>query len=139
VHPAFPRTLLAFWLLTDAQLDDLAHFYHQRTPGPWTRQYPCPVHWPRGRGAMGIEEKRRKLGRFIGLRGCESPGFFDGGGVVMGVDGEGDVEMGGLGLGEGVREMVGRSEVEIVEAARRERLGEGGDEMEEMRRKMGWY
>jgi hypothetical protein len=109
---------------------------------------------------MGIEEKRRKLGRFIGLRGCESPVFSAGrvrdmglgmgmdmdiAGMVRGegggvdVDGEGDVEMGGLDLGNGVREMVGRSEEEIVEAARRERLGEGGDEMEEMRRKMGWY
>ena len=32
VHPSFPKTLLSFWLLTTDQLDELAHFYHQRTP-----------------------------------------------------------------------------------------------------------
>jgi hypothetical protein len=111
VHPSFPRTLLAFWLLTDAELDSLAHFYHQRTPCAWTSQYPCPVSWPPG---LSIEEKRRKLGRFIGLRGCETP-------VV---------------LPEGVVEMMGRSEEEIEERARREARG---DEVEEVRRKMGWY
>ncbi|KAJ4417770.1 hypothetical protein N0V85_001704 [Neurospora sp. IMI 360204] len=70
VHPEFPQTLLNFWLLTDDQLDRLASFYHQRTPCQWTAHYPCPVSWPAG---MGIEEKRRRIGRFIGLRGCESP------------------------------------------------------------------
>ncbi|KAK4158129.1 origin recognition complex subunit 3 N-terminus-domain-containing protein [Chaetomidium leptoderma] len=117
IHPSFPRTLLAFWLLTDAQLDALAHFYHQRTPGPWTRQYPCPVSWPAG---LGLEEKRRKLGRFIGLRGCDSPSL----GVVV--------------LENGVGEMLGRTEEEIVEGARRERVRRG-EEVEEVRRKMGWF
>ncbi|KAG9240826.1 hypothetical protein BJ878DRAFT_264342 [Calycina marina] len=70
VHPAFPLTLLNFWLLTSSQLDELAHFYHQRTPSEWSSQYPCPVTWGRG---LTLEEKRRKLGRFIGLGGCESP------------------------------------------------------------------
>ncbi|KAL6878666.1 hypothetical protein J3F83DRAFT_247354 [Trichoderma novae-zelandiae] len=70
VHPHFPRTVLQFWLLTDAQLESLAHFYHQRTPSPWSRQYPCPVNW---RSDAPLEEKRRKMGRFIGLRGCDSP------------------------------------------------------------------
>ncbi|KAI5866836.1 hypothetical protein GGS23DRAFT_552344 [Durotheca rogersii] len=70
VHPAFPGTLLHFWLLTDSQLEALAHFYHQRTPCPWTRHYPCPVRWA---SDAPLEEKRRRLGRFIGLRGCESP------------------------------------------------------------------
>ncbi|RDW74057.1 hypothetical protein BP5796_07499 [Coleophoma crateriformis] len=70
VHPSFPATILNFWLLTSAQLDDLAHFYHQRTPCMWTRRYPCPVEWSNN---MSLEEKRRKIGRFIGLRGCESP------------------------------------------------------------------
>ncbi|KAL8407775.1 hypothetical protein RB594_006561 [Gaeumannomyces avenae] len=70
VHPAFPKTLLQFWLLTDDQLESLAHFYHQRTPSVWTCQYPCPVRWgPR----LTLEEKRRKMGRFIGIGGCESP------------------------------------------------------------------
>lgn len=70
VHPNFPRTVLQFWLLTDAQLESLAHFYHQRTPGPWSSQYPCPVRW---RSDIPLEAKRRKMGRFIGLRGCDSP------------------------------------------------------------------
>ncbi len=70
VHPAFPATLLNFWLLTDDQLEALAHFYHQRTPCAYTDHYPCPILW---RSDLSIEEKRRKIGRFIGLRGCESP------------------------------------------------------------------
>ncbi|KAI0176284.1 hypothetical protein GGR52DRAFT_571249 [Hypoxylon sp. FL1284] len=70
VHPAFPGTLLSFWLLTDAELEQLAHFYHQRTPCRWTYHYPCPVPWS---SDVPLEEKRRRIGRFIGLRGCESP------------------------------------------------------------------
>lgn len=70
VHPAFPSTLLNFWLLTDEQCDEIAHFYHQRTPSIYTRHYPCPIEW---RTDASLEEKRRRIGRFIGLRGCESP------------------------------------------------------------------
>jgi hypothetical protein len=70
VHPFFPSTLLNFWLLTSEQCDELAHFYHQRTPSVWTRHYPCPVDWQTD---ASLEEKRRRIGRFIGLRGCESP------------------------------------------------------------------
>ncbi|KAI0842084.1 hypothetical protein F5Y06DRAFT_167520 [Hypoxylon sp. FL0890] len=70
IHPAFPGTLLNFWLLTDAQLEELAHFYHQRTPCRWTFHYPCPIAW---NSEMPLEEKRRRIGRFIGLRGCETP------------------------------------------------------------------
>ncbi|KAK3996826.1 hypothetical protein QBC44DRAFT_400552 [Cladorrhinum sp. PSN332] len=70
IHPAFPQSLLSFWLLTESQLDSLARFYHQRTPCEWTRHYPCPVYWPSG---LTLEEKRRKLGKFIGLRGCDTP------------------------------------------------------------------
>lgn len=66
VHPAFPSTLLNFWLLTDEQLDEIAQFYHQRSPCQWTRHYPCPISWAEG---LTIEEKRRKIGKFIGLRG----------------------------------------------------------------------
>lgn len=71
VHPVFPSTLLNFWLLTSEQCDELAHFYHQRTPSMWTTHYPCPIQW---RTDATLEEKRRRIGRFIGLRGCESPG-----------------------------------------------------------------
>ncbi|KAK0633437.1 hypothetical protein B0T14DRAFT_399680, partial [Immersiella caudata] len=70
IHPSFPSTLLSFWLLTDPELEELASFYHQRTPCQWTWRYPCPVRWGEG---LTIEAKRRKIGRFIGLRGCESP------------------------------------------------------------------
>ncbi|ORY60175.1 uncharacterized protein BCR38DRAFT_323783, partial [Pseudomassariella vexata] len=70
VHPRFPGTLLNFWLLTDAELESLAHFYHQRTPSRWTFHYPCPITWS---SDLSLEEKRRKIGKFIGLRGCESP------------------------------------------------------------------
>ncbi|KAI1383205.1 uncharacterized protein F4822DRAFT_434324 [Hypoxylon trugodes] len=70
IHPAFPGTLLNFWLLTDAQLEELAHFYHQRTPCRWTFHYPCPIAWS---SEISLEEKRRRIGRFIGLRGCETP------------------------------------------------------------------
>jgi hypothetical protein len=70
VHPSFPRTVLQYWLLTDGQLDELAHFYHQHTPCPLKFQYPCPITW---HPDLPLEEKRRKMGKFIGLRGCESP------------------------------------------------------------------
>jgi hypothetical protein len=70
IHPDFPRSLLNFWLLTSDQLDELAHFYHQRTPSVWSAHYPCPVVWGRD---LTLEEKRRKIGRFVGLSGCESP------------------------------------------------------------------
>ncbi|GAO15939.1 uncharacterized protein UV8b_02447 [Ustilaginoidea virens] len=72
VHPDFPRTVLQFWLLTDTQLEGLAHFYHQKALSPWTSQYPCPVVW---RSDVSLEEKRRRMGKFIGLRGCESPSW----------------------------------------------------------------
>lgn len=71
IHPYFPKTLLGFWLLTDDQLDALALFYHQRTHGcPWKYQYPCPITWS---ASLSTEEKRRKIGKFIGLRGCDTP------------------------------------------------------------------
>ena len=71
-HPAFPRSILAFHLLTERQLDDLAHFYHQRTPTLHSLHYPAPIitRWKRD---ADIEDKRRRFGRFLGLRGCDSP------------------------------------------------------------------
>ena len=44
-HPAFPKTLLAFHLLTEDELDSIAHHYHQSTPGPWTQHYPALMNW----------------------------------------------------------------------------------------------
>src|SRR4051812_20968655 len=70
IHPAFPKTLLHYHLLTDTQLEELAHFYHQRTPACWTMLYPKPMVW---RAGLTIDEKRRKFGKFIGLRGCDPP------------------------------------------------------------------
>ncbi|RSL38038.1 hypothetical protein CEP53_015237, partial [Fusarium sp. AF-6] len=32
--------------------------------------YPCPITWS---SELPLEEKRRKMGKFIGLRGCDSP------------------------------------------------------------------
>ncbi|KAE8447608.1 hypothetical protein EG329_010579 [Mollisiaceae sp. DMI_Dod_QoI] len=109
VHPSFPSTLLNFWLLTSEQLDELAHFYHQRTPSIYTRHYPCPVNkeW---RTDATLEEKRRRIGRFIGLRGCESP-----------VQGAGKVD----------------SEKEIEQEVRERRWKDEEDEM--FKRKTRWY
>jgi hypothetical protein len=70
IHPAFPAHLLNFWLLTDDQLEALASFYHQRTPCQWTNCYPCPIRWSPD---LSLEQKRRKIGEFIGLKGCETP------------------------------------------------------------------
>lgn len=44
-HPAFPRTLLAYHLLTEEELDSIAHYYHQSTPNEWTHQYPACMNW----------------------------------------------------------------------------------------------
>ncbi|KAK4192710.1 origin recognition complex subunit 3 N-terminus-domain-containing protein [Podospora australis] len=115
VHPDFPQSLLCFWLLTDDQLDSLAHFYHQRTPSQWTTQYPCPVYWPPG---LTLEEKRRKLGKFIGLRGCDTPALTSP-------------------ISEEVLVRMRMHEAQILEDVRRQRLRDS--EAEEIRRKMGWY
>ncbi|KAK3048538.1 hypothetical protein LTS18_012929 [Coniosporium uncinatum] len=142
-HPAFPKTILQFWTLTEDQLDDLAAYYHQSEVGKYTNAYPVSIHWPTEWFAdrraderfreeewmyravveaknKGVEEgkcekavpsqttdeagrpgslkrkrcaeeevdgadclvlrkierlavKRRKFGKFIGLRGCETP------------------------------------------------------------------
>lgn len=70
VHPSFPLTLLNYHLLTDNELDELAEFYHQKTLSRYSSQYPCPVEW---RSDLTLTDKRRKFGRFIGLRGCDTP------------------------------------------------------------------
>ncbi|GAD94118.1 conserved hypothetical protein [Paecilomyces variotii No. 5] len=76
-HPDFPRTLLAYHLLTWDQLDDIARHYHQVWP-PVPETFGYPIQVPAWVGAnsefdLDIETKRRRLGRFMGLRGCESP------------------------------------------------------------------
>lgn len=81
-HPSFPRTILHYHLLTEDQLNELAHHYHQRTPSRFSLCYPLPVvgRWHQGGTTTGpggeaakLEDKRRRFGRFVGLRGCESP------------------------------------------------------------------
>ncbi len=56
IHSAFPKNVLAYWCLTNDQLDSLANFYHQRESSRWKNEYPCPVPWPPG---MTIQQKRR--------------------------------------------------------------------------------
>ncbi|KAI4173096.1 MAG: hypothetical protein LQ343_003206 [Gyalolechia ehrenbergii] len=90
-HPSFPSTILNYHLLTEEQLNDLAHHYHQRTPNQWSLCYPLPIvgRWHAGsgptisqqgqvHGEANLEDKRRRFGRFMGLRGCESPVDGDG-------------------------------------------------------------
>ncbi|KAL4913822.1 hypothetical protein BDW62DRAFT_157186 [Aspergillus aurantiobrunneus] len=79
-HPDFPRTLLSFNLLTSQQLNSLAlHFHQVYPPKRESFRYPLPIKpWLATNGLvrdLGVdtEVKRRRFGRFIGLRGCESP------------------------------------------------------------------
>lgn len=78
-HPHFPLTLLHYHLLTDAQLDALAAYYHQASPpDPWRCHYPMHMNWDKEfLQCLPVEErlaiKRRMFGKFIGLRGCETP------------------------------------------------------------------
>lgn len=71
-HQAFPKTLLHYHILTEEQLDSLAHFYHQSTPSEFSLAYPAPIVY-RWNSKAHVEDKRRRFGRFVGLRGCESP------------------------------------------------------------------
>ncbi|EHY54293.1 hypothetical protein HRR83_008129 [Exophiala dermatitidis] len=102
-HPVFPTTLLQYHLLTHEQLDDLARWYHQVDPPvDETFMYPAWIPaWTsldsesadaNGNAILSgpdsdaennnttttvsgvdLETKRRRFGRFIGLRGCDSP------------------------------------------------------------------
>jgi hypothetical protein len=96
-HPAFPSTLLQYHLLTHPELDQLSVHYHQTEPASeHSFRYPCkipgwlPASEARRESASGtrrgsegrrgnrgvkltLDTKRRRFGRFIGLRGCESP------------------------------------------------------------------
>ncbi|KIW54108.1 hypothetical protein PV05_06492 [Exophiala xenobiotica] len=96
-HPSFPTSLLQYHLLTHNQLDSMARWYHQVEPPvdetfmypawipAWTSMHPsgaprnavldeeAPGHHSAHDGDVDLETKRRRFGRFIGLRGCESP------------------------------------------------------------------
>ncbi|KAK5113074.1 hypothetical protein LTR62_003653 [Meristemomyces frigidus] len=71
-HPAFPATLMAFHLLTEDELDSIAHHYHQSTPGPWSNHYPAQMNWDKEflakptaitdlGGVGGVEKAARRL------------------------------------------------------------------------------
>ncbi|KAF4308950.1 hypothetical protein SLS57_004023 [Botryosphaeria dothidea] len=79
-HSAFPQTLLEFHLLSEGQLDDLAAYYSQSTLNEWTEHYPSMMGWdaeffadPALSNEARAKIKLRKFGKFIGLRGCETP------------------------------------------------------------------
>ena len=90
-HPEFPKSLLQYHLLTHDQLDDMARWYHQTVDAGEERwMYPCPITFGKvwcgssstvttvaetaaRRQPVDLDTKRRRWGRFIGLRGCDSP------------------------------------------------------------------
>lgn len=84
-HPDFPHNLLAFHLLTNSQLDRLARHYHQVWPPVqetfwypiwvkgWVSSSPSVLQAAEDTSLVDLATKRRRFGRFIGLRGCESP------------------------------------------------------------------
>jgi hypothetical protein len=79
-HPFFPKSMLAFNILTSSELNELAiHFHQTYPPTRDTFRYPLPVKpWVATNGlvrdlGVDVEVKRRRFGRFIGLKGCESP------------------------------------------------------------------
>ena len=78
VHPQFPRTLVAYHLLTLQQLDDLARHYHQMLPPTVETGYyiitmtPWLGAWDEAE--IGIHTRRRHFGQFIGLWGFEEVG-----------------------------------------------------------------
>lgn len=98
-HPEFPRSLLQYHLLTHEQLDSLARWYHQVEPSveeswmypawipPYTRRATAQAgpRQPQAQNSgnegrmegVSLTTKRRRWGRFIGLRGCESPEGLD--------------------------------------------------------------
>jgi hypothetical protein len=85
--PDFPSMMLNLFLLTEAQLDALAHFYSQSTPDALTHQYPQTMDWskpflekdatlPENCRLSELERvkvKMRMFARFIGMRGAETP------------------------------------------------------------------
>lgn len=80
---------------------------------------------------MGLEEKRRKFGRFCGLRGCESPGLA---GSTAAAEGERvEMEVDGVDAGDTERE---REVRETMEREWRAAVRRGREE-EEWREKVG--
>ncbi|KAL2004917.1 hypothetical protein VTN00DRAFT_2767 [Thermoascus crustaceus] len=139
-HPDFPRTILSYHLLNSSQLDDLARHYHQVWP-PVPETFGYPLRVPAWIGTnneheVDIETKRRRFGRFVGLRGCESPveysaapwgggnSLHHGSGGANGADNDDDVSTEIENGNETDMEMLDRMERMWEEALRRAR---GGD------------
>ncbi|KAH7087093.1 hypothetical protein FB567DRAFT_549502 [Paraphoma chrysanthemicola] len=85
--PYFPNTMLNLFLLTESQLDHLAHYYSQSTPCALTDQYPQTMDWSKPFLAKDdalpencklndlerVKVKMRMFARFIGMCGAETP------------------------------------------------------------------
>ncbi|KAL6712059.1 hypothetical protein ACN47E_003102 [Coniothyrium glycines] len=85
--PDYPNTMLSLFLLTESQLDALAHYYSQTSPSQNTHQYPQTMNWsqpfldrdpslPANCRLSDLERlkiKMRMFARFIGMRGAETP------------------------------------------------------------------
>ncbi|KAH7408456.1 hypothetical protein DE146DRAFT_605279 [Phaeosphaeria sp. MPI-PUGE-AT-0046c] len=85
--PGYPTTMLSLFLLTEEQLDQLAHFYSQSTPDVFTHQYPQTMDWslpflckddalPDNCKLSELERvkvKMRMFARFVGMRGADTP------------------------------------------------------------------
>lgn len=83
-HAAFPRTLLAYHILTEEQLDSIAHYYHQSTPGFWTNQYPECMNWDKA--FLNASKEASERGRQDALRRLSLPG---GSSIAVGSSAEG--------------------------------------------------
>lgn len=88
--PHFPSTMLQLFLLTEDQLDSMAHYYSQITPTCFTHMYPQTMNWnkpllakcersePENLRLSDYERlkiKMRMFARFIGMKGAETPGW----------------------------------------------------------------
>ncbi len=85
--PEFPPTMLSLFLLTEDQLDALAHYYSQVISSEFTHAYPTTMRWdhdflsqdltlPENCRLSDLERlqiKMRLFARFIGMRGAETP------------------------------------------------------------------
>ena len=82
--------MLKLFLLTEVQLDAMAHYYSQVTPNAQTFQYPQTMNWnkdiltkptpdePDSCRLSDLERlkiKMRMFARFIGMRGAETPSW----------------------------------------------------------------
>jgi hypothetical protein len=119
-HPSFPTSILKYHLLSSADLDALAQHYHQ-TPQPsyYTGQYPRQVPSWEGK-EVDIEVKRRRFGRFIGMRECETPTRAN-----MGIGIDDTTE-------EGLKRKMQKEWEEVIKRSR-------GDDEEALRRKAGGF